>query len=94
MLHGQPAKDLLCSAHVAKETDQIGAYSPINDVRNNIERTEYPLDLIFSVEGDVRNTAPVARTKSPANSASSRVCAAAPRETTRVAANPVRPGRG
>ena len=51
-VHGLPAKDLLCSAHVAN--------SPINDVRNNIERTEYPPDLIFFVEGDVRNTAPVA----------------------------------
>ena len=93
-VHSQPAKDLLCSAHVAKETVQIWAHSPINDVRNNIERTEYPPDLITFVEGDVRNTAPVARTKSPANSASSRGYAAAPREKTRVAANPARPRLG
>jgi hypothetical protein len=52
---GQPAKDLLANAD---KWASITAYSPIEDVRRNLESTGYPASRLHFVKGKVEETIP------------------------------------
>lgn len=53
---GQTATSLLEKGE--KESDLVWAYSPLDEVRNNLEKTGYPMDRFILVKGDVMATIP------------------------------------